>query len=165
MTTSPRSAELRIEADLRIDVDGQRASLVGQGQRLTFTTQDPGQLLASLRDTPLPAGLGAVQGVRAIGRLANALGAQGLEFHVAGPDGDLVHLGAGAHSRWGRAVTGSSLIKVRSLRAVSSFALPAVRRSRFLVPSAAAVVVAAAGVVFARGRMRNRDSRPQRSAL
>lgn len=151
MTTSPRSATLRIEADLRIDVDGQSASLVGQGQRLTFTTQDPGQLLASLRDIPLPAGVGAVQGIRAVGRIADALGEQGLEFHMAGPDGDLVHLGTGAHSWWGWAVTGSSLIRVHSLRAARLFVFPALRSARVLVP-VLGIGFAAAGVALARGR-------------
>ena len=156
--TDPQVREtLTIEADLRIDVDGRGASLVSDGRRLTFTSEAPGELWASLGGSTFGGLARPREGAKAVGRIAEALGAQDIELHLVGPRGELVRLGSGAHSWWGRALTGSRLVQVGPLRSVRSLGVSVVRGSRLFWPATSAVGVAATAVVVVavRGR-RNR---------
>jgi hypothetical protein len=156
--TGPQVREvLTIEADLRIDVDGRAASLKSEGRRLTFTSEAPGELWASLGGSTLGGLAGPREGAKAVGRIAEALAAQDIELRLVGPQGELARFGSGAHSWWGRALTGSGLVQIGPFRSVRSAGISVVRGSRLFWPTASAVGVAAvaAAVVAVRGR-RNR---------
>lgn len=140
MSTAPTGAKLNVFADLQIVADGQSASLVGDGRVLTFTAQAPQQLWSSLQHLPLPLGVKSVRGVRAVGQIAEALDGQGLELHIVGPDGELAHLGSGAKSWWGSAVTGSSRVSVGSLGALRPMITASARQSRLFWPGLVALV-------------------------
>jgi hypothetical protein len=160
--TRPQVREtLTIEADLRIDVDGRGASLKSEGRRLTFTSEAPGELWASLGGSTFGGLAGPRDGAKAVGRIAETLAAQGIELHLVGPQGELARLGSGAHSRLGRVLTGSTLVQLGPLRIVKSVGVSIVRGSRLFWPVASVLgVVAAAGATVAlRGR---RDSGPRR---
>jgi hypothetical protein len=158
MTDAPSGARLNIFADLQIVADGQSASLVGDGQVLTFTAEAPQQLWANLQQLPVPAGIRSVRGVRALGQVAELLGDQGLELHVVGPAGELAHLGRGARSWWGRALTGSSRISVGSAAALRPVVLASVRRSRLFWPVLAALASGVAVAAARSGSVRTRNS-------
>ena len=146
-----------IEADLRIDVDGRAASLKSDGRRLTFTSEAPDELWASLGGSTFGGATGSREGFKTIGQIAEALATQNLDLRVVGPQGEIVHLGSGAHSWWGRALTGSSLVQIGPLRSVRSVGVSMVRGSRLFWPVASALgaVGVAAATMAVRGR-RNR---------
>jgi hypothetical protein len=158
MTNSPVGARVNVEADLRIDVDGHSAALTSEGRSLTFTSDGPQYLWQALGDVGT---MGRRDGARAVGLIADTLGAQDLELHVVGPRGEIAHLGAGAHSWWGRTVTGSSLVELGALRTLRPLGLSLVRRSRAFWPAVSAVgasAAAAAVVVVVVGSLRRRPS-------
>ena len=115
-----RSGALSVSADLRIESDGQRAHLVGDGGSLILHTDQPLQFWSSINHAALPSGVGRVSGPRALGRVAGALDDAGITLDVTGPDGVLVRLGDGAGSRLGRLVTGSSAVGFGSVRLLAS---------------------------------------------
>ncbi len=119
---------ITVDADLRIDVSGSQASLVAHGQQITLTSDVPMDFWAALRGSDLP--VGPLAGARAVGRIADALGAAGLEFRLAGPHGELGRLGSGSHSWWGRVLTGSDLVRLGSVRSLRPVLAAALRRSR-----------------------------------
>ncbi len=114
------SAKLAVFADLRIETDGQRAHLVGDGRSLILHTDQPLRFWSSIDHAALPAGVGRVNGPRALGRVADALHDAGVTVDVTGPDGVLVRLGDGAGSRLGKLVTGSSAVGFGSVRLLAS---------------------------------------------
>jgi hypothetical protein len=112
---------LSVSADLELLVDGRPAKLEGAGQHLVLTSEDPVHLWSTLSDAWLPSRAGEVSGPRAVGRAASALRDVGVTIDVAGPGGTVVRLGAGAHSRTGRLITGSPAVQPYSVRAVLPF--------------------------------------------
>ena len=154
MTDSPVGARVDIEADLRIDVDGHSAALTSDGRRLTFTSEAPEHLWQALGEVGTS---GSRNGVRAVGLIADTLAAQDLELHVVGPRGEIAHLGTGAHSWWGRAITGSGSVELGAFRTLRPLAASVVRRSRAFWPAVSAVGGSVA-VVAAVSSVRRRRS-------
>lgn len=142
---------LSVSADLRLDIDGSKAHLVGDGQSLILHSSDPLRLWSALNQASLPAGISRVDGPRAIGRAADALLDNGLSVDVTGPHGVLVRLGRGADSRAGRIVTGSRGVEFGSARALGATARAAVPVRRIAISGA---VVAAAAALYAVSRRR-----------
>ena len=153
--TDPQVREtLTIEADLRIMVDGRAASLKSEGRRLTFTSESPGELWASLGGSTFGGLAGPREGAKAVGRIAEALAAQNIDLRLVGPQGELARLGSGARSWWGGALTGSRLVQAGPLRSMRSLGVSVIRGSRLFWPATAGVGVAAVAVavVAVRGR-------------
>lgn len=127
---------LEVEADLRLRVTTERgestsAHLTGSGRELRVDVERPEVLLAAVDP-------------RDVGQVADLLAASGVTVTVVGPDGPAATVGAGASSRLGRAVTGSSNVAPVP-RAAASLALsmPATRRVlAVLVPAALALLAA-----------------------
>lgn len=115
----PGNAGPSVLADLRIDTDGQRMHLVGDGRSIVLHSSHPRRLASALRRLPLPAELRPVGGRLALGRAADTLRDNGLQLAVHGPDGVLVRLGVGADSRFGRLLTGSRAVAFGSPRDLS----------------------------------------------
>lgn len=101
---------LDVQGDLHLDVDGVPAHLRATGSRLLLTSAHPDRVWAAAVASALPAGVGAIDGPRAVGRAADALAAAGLQLRVDGPHGTVVTLGDGVASRLGQAATGSAAV-------------------------------------------------------
>ena len=145
------SGQLAVFADLRIETDGQRAHLVGDGKSLILHTDQPLRFWRSIDHAALPAGVGRVNGPRALGRVADALHDAGVTVDVTGPDGVLVRLGDGAGSRLGKLVTGSSAVGFGSVRLLASTVSARLPVGRI---AAALALVAVLGVITAVRRRR-----------
>ena len=63
---------LSVFADLRLETDGHRLHLVGDGQSLVVHTSDPRKLLRDVRHMSLPAQISGLAGRTALGRAADA---------------------------------------------------------------------------------------------
>jgi len=121
-------------ADLRLETDGHRVHLVGDGQSLVVHTSDPRRLLHDVRRMSLPATVTGLVGRTALGRTADGLREVGIRVDVRGPDGVLVRLGAGPESRLGQVVTGSSAVEFGKIRDLSAAAgIPAKRIGALVV--------------------------------
>lgn len=148
--------DLSVFADLRVETDGQRLHLVGDGRSLVLHSSHPRRLLSVLKGLPLPVGVTVGGGRRALGRLANILRDNGIAVSVSGPEGTVVRLGDGARSVFGRLVTGSPAVSFGTpLDLAVAVGLP-VRALR--LASVSGLVVAA--VLVAR-RLLQRGPRPQ----
>lgn len=104
------SGQIQVEADLRFEVDGTPARLTSDGDRLVLSSTYPERVWASVLSAALPAGIGRLDGVRAVGHVASELAAAGLRLEVCGPRGKVAYLGNGVRSRLGRVVTGSAAV-------------------------------------------------------
>jgi len=145
-------------ADLRLETDGHRVHVVGDGQSLVVHTSDPRRLLRDVRHLSLPAHFSSVVGRTALGRAADGLRDVGIRVDVRAPDGVLVRLGEGHGSRFGKVVTGSSAVqfgRARDLAAAFPIAgaaeMPA-KRIRVLVVAGIWVGVA---LLLRRRRLRS----------
>ena len=125
MTGDPPPARLEVEADLRLDLDGQAVTVTGTGAHVEVTLEDPSQALEQAISALWPRrGRTSVLGlVRRLGRGAEVVHAAGLSIIVRGPRGRLLTLG-GRPSRLAGLITGSRQIRIGGLRAVA----PLVRR-------------------------------------
>ena len=138
--------DLRVEADLRLRVTASNGEsttgrITGAGQVLRVDVVRPDILFASVDNAD-------------VGRIADLLAKAGLAVHVMGPAGRAAVVGAGASSRIGKLVTGSSAVSPSLLAAARLVATqPAVRAS------ALAVLVAAVAVPVL-SRMRRLRTRP-----
>lgn len=103
-------ADLSVFADLRVETDGQRLHLVGDGRSLVLHSSHPRRLISVVRRLPLPVGITTGGDRRAMGRLANMLRDNDIAVAVRGPEGTVVNLGKGADSVFGRLVTGSPAV-------------------------------------------------------
>lgn len=148
--------ELRVDADLRLDVDGVTASITGHGDDVTVFSETPGRLWAALAEAALPSGVGRVDGPRALGRLANSLDERGVRVHIDGPQGRLVTLGDPRSSFVGRVATGSGHLRLGSPRAVGPI-VAARLRPRYL---AAATFIGLSAVLAAWHRRRRSQVMP-----
>lgn len=153
MTPSGQSGRptLSVSADLRLDVDGSKAHLVGDGQSLVLHSTDPLRLWSAVNKASLPAGISRVDGPRAVGRAADALLDSGLSVDVTGPHGVLVRLGQGADSRVGGFVTGSRGVEFGSARALGATIRAEIPAGRIAI---AGTAVAALAVLYALLRRR-----------
>jgi hypothetical protein len=129
VSAAPKGAApaVSVVADLRLVSGGRTATRVGDGRRLTFTSDAARELLAGGPAIPLSA----------VGRIADVLGQAQLELVVIGPKGEIARLGSGASSWWARAVTGSRLVEVGSIRVVGPLALTAARQLLYRLASRA----------------------------
>jgi hypothetical protein len=132
-----------VSADLRLESEGQRVHIVGDGTSLIVHSSDPLRLWSAMTSSALPSGVGRVSGPRAAGRAANALRDAGLRVDLTGPNGVLVALGDGAGTPAGRALTGSDSVGFGSLRAVLSTASSrlSIRKLALATGAALAVIV------------------------
>lgn len=94
--------ELDVDADLRLhftDAAGKSttARVTGSGQQLRIDVEDPDVMLAAVDPAD-------------VGRVADLMAANGITARVVGPRGVAATIGAGASSRLGRIVTGSSAV-------------------------------------------------------
>ena len=142
--------QIRVEADLTIEVDGTPARLSSEGERLVLSSPHPERVWQAVLSSALPAGVGSLDGPRAIGRLAGELAASGVRLEVTGPRGSVAHLGQGVDSRLGRLATGSSAVAPGAPAAVAVLLWS--RVSRRAGAAAAAVVVLAVAVGLGRKR-------------
>lgn len=154
MSGPARVRPLRIDADLHLRIDGRTATLTGDGQRLELKTEAPEAIWAALTGAALPAGLGRVQGPRAVGRFADQLTRHGLALTITGPGGPVVYLGEGAASRLGRAVTGSGAVHAGTVRSLAPLVWSSARQSRTWRLVALTVGVSIAIVAMARRHRR-----------
>ena len=129
-------------ADLRLETDGHRVHLVGDGQSLVVHTSDPRRLLRDVRRMSLPAQAAGLAGRTALGRAADGLRDVGIGVDVRGPDGVLVRLGDGSDSRLGRVITGSSAVQFGKAGDLAAAAGIPGKRSAALVAAGVALVVA-----------------------
>ena len=136
------AAPFSVFADLRLETDGHRVHLVGDGQSLVIHTSDPRRLLREVRHLPLPAQISGAAGRTALGRAADGLRQVGIRVDVRAPDGVLVRLGDGPGSRFGRIVTGSSAVEFGTFRDLTAAAGIPATGIRVLVVAGISVVVA-----------------------
>ena len=145
------SGQIRVNADLTIDIDGTPARLASDGDRLVLFSAHPERVWAAAVSAALPAGIGTLSGPRAIGRLAVELAAAGLRLEVTGPRGTVANLGEGVRSRLGRVVTGSEAVAPGKPSAVAVLLWSRFPRRRAVI-AVVAVSAAAAAVVLGRRR-------------
>ena len=143
---------VRVLADLRLESDGQRAHLVGDGTALVLHTDNPMRFWSEINEAALPPGVGRVNGPRALGRAADVLADAGLTVDVTGPDGMLVRLGGATGSPFGRLSTGSSAVQFGSPRLLLSTLTAQLPVRRYA--AAAAAIALAAGIFAALRRRR-----------
>lgn len=146
----PGSAAIRVDADLVWNFDQGSATITGHGNRITVTADRPEQLWRQVTSADLPAGLGRVNGPRAVGRLADRVQQLGLEVVVTGPDGPVLRLGGpatpGLRQAVARAATGSAQVHPGNLRVLAPLAgqmLP--HRGPWWIAGGAALGAAALG--------------------
>jgi hypothetical protein len=136
-------------ADLRIETDGQRAHLVGDGTALVLHTDSPlQQFWSTINRAALPSGVGRVSGPRALGRAADVLTQAGITIDVTGPGGMIVRLGEGAGSVLGRVTTGSPAVQFGSVPVLASTLSAQVPVRRYGLAAAGALVLAALFALF-----------------
>lgn len=140
---------LQVVADLTLSVDGMTSTVTGRGSELRIDTPDPARLLDAVAHAELPAGVGRVDSPRALGRIAEQLGASGLTLRVAGPRGDVLTMGDVSGSLLGRLVTGSPLVQMGRWAAVRPLLGAAVRRRTGARAPAAAGLAAGLAVLAA----------------
>jgi hypothetical protein len=126
---TPRG-RLQVVADLTVAVDGMTSTVTGSGSELRIDTPDPVRLLDAAARAELPAGVGPVNGPRALGRVAEQLSASGLTVRLAGPQGDVLTMGDVTGSLLGRLVTGSRQVRIGRWAAVKPLLRAEVRRRR-----------------------------------
>ena len=149
----PRSAE--VFADLRLESDGHRAHLIGDGRSLVLHVDEPLRMASSLRRTSLPDAAGAATGARGLGRLATALDGVGVTVDVRGRDGVLlVRLGHGAGTRIGRLLTRSDAVRFGSARDLTGAVGDALPTSRILLATVVSIGITAVVVTARRARAR-----------
>ena len=148
--TTAAGQPLSVVADLRLETEGQRIQLVGDGQSLVLHTDRPFALFAAINGAALTSAVNASSGRRGLARAADALHGAGLRVDVRGPSGVLISLGHGAGSRWGRLLTGSRAVALGPMRELAASLGTALPRRRIAAASLATVGVALG--VFAVGR-------------
>ena len=122
--------DLQVDADLRLRVTASNGEsttgrITGSGQVIRVDVERPDILFASVDNAD-------------VGRIADLLAEAGLAVHVMGPDGRAAVVGAGASSRIGKLVTGSSAVSPSLLAAARLVAAqPAARISALAVLLAA----------------------------
>ena len=80
----------QVFADLRMEVDGQRVHLVGDGRSLVLHVAEPLHMVSVVRRTSLPAAAAGSSALRGLGRAADALRTAELRIDVRGPEGVLL---------------------------------------------------------------------------
>jgi len=150
--TTTAGQPLSVVADLRLETEGQRVQLVGDGQSLILHTDHPLALLAAVRHTSWPTAVSPMSGRASVARAADTLHRSGLRVDVRGPGGVLVSLGDGAGSRFGRVVTGSRAVAFGSVREVAGSLRSGLPLGRIIAASCAAVAVVVAVLALRRRR-------------
>jgi hypothetical protein len=140
--TTTAGQPLSVVADLRLETEGQRVQLVGDGQSLIVHTDHPLALLTAVRRTAWPSAISPRSGRAGVARAADTLHRAGLRVDVRGPGGVLVSLGHGAGSRLGRVLTGSRAVAFGSVREVAGSLRTGLPLGRIVAASGAAILVA-----------------------
>jgi hypothetical protein len=108
---------LRVRADLRLAVEGVDACVVGDGSRLTMSSNDVPGLFTHAAAASSATGLGSIrESTRRVGAL---LDGAGLSLAIVGGRGTVVALGADCRSGLGRAVLGSDHVRLGSARSLA----------------------------------------------
>ena len=118
--TTTAGQPLSVVADLRLETEGQRVQLVGDGQSLIVHTDHPLALLTAVRRTAWPSAISPRSGRAGVARAADTLHRAGLRVDVRGPGGVLVSVGHGTGSFWGRLLTGSRAVALGPVREVAA---------------------------------------------
>lgn len=155
LVSSPLSAPLGVFADLRMEVDGHRAHLVGDGNSLVLHVDEPLRMVNTLRRSSLPSAADGVQGLHGLGHAATALRSADLTVDVRGPEGVLLlRLGERRGTRLGQLVTGSTAVRFGSVRGLLSTVTATLPVGRIIAGTLGAAVVAGVAVRIRRGRVR-----------
>jgi hypothetical protein len=155
---------LQIQSDLRLDVDGLRATVVADGQQLTVETVDAGRLLARAGDvapTVFGSPLGAASLPAVLRRAGQLLDAAGLSARIVSDRGAVIELGHGCTSRAGRTLLGSDHVRLGRMDAFVPV-LAEYARAMWVTPTRARSAVAGlviAAVLVGSGRRRRADGR------
>lgn len=148
---------LNVEVDLRIDLDGQHATISGADNHLVVHAESPADLVAAVLAGERPEKYRTLSGPRVLGAFADSLDTAGVELKVTGPSGTLLTLGSGQHWRWARLATGSVHVRPGGMARLRPLLVGAVREQlRHSRPRARAVAL---GVVVGAGlasRLRRR---------
>ena len=150
--TTTAGQPLSVVADLRLETEGQRIQLVGDGQSLVLHTDHPFALFTAINRTSWPSTIGPSSGRRGVARAADTLHRVGLRVDVRGPSGVLVSLGDGAGSRWGRLLTGSHAVALGPVREIAGSLGTGLPLGRITAASLTAVAVAVAARAVRRRR-------------
>ena len=134
---------LHLSGAVAFTVDGPGGSTAG-------TVEGEGAVLRVQADDPVAAWSG--QDTGALGRVAEALHAQGLSVEVTGPGGRLATVGAGADSALGRLLTGSRRVAPGRPAALRPLVLAEGRRRVRTVRGPLLLAVAAVAVLVVRRR-------------
>ena len=134
------TTELPVDGTVDLWVDGAAATLTGRGPALVLRSDQPATLIEGLGP--------AAGGIDAIG---SALAEAGLRVVLTGPRGDVVTLGAGIHSGFGRLLAGSRRARLGRPSAVAPLVGARLRRAAS-GRRALLVTALAAGVLIARAR-------------
>lgn len=89
---------LAIDANLNLNIDGQKAQLRGSGQKLTLTVENPA-LLRKFFQVSLPDTRSADDRGLGVSYIPNLLAEQGLTLVIADEKGELLIIGAGAQGK------------------------------------------------------------------
>jgi hypothetical protein len=144
---SQPSPKLDVEVDLRIDLDGQPATISGTDNHLVVHAESPVGLIAAVLASERPEGYRNLRGPGVLGAFADSLHTAGVELEVTGPSGTLLTLGSDQHSRWGRLATGSVHVRPGGMATLRPLLVEVVREQlRHSRPRARA---GAAGVLVA----------------
>lgn len=147
--------KLDVEVDLRIDLDGQSATVSGTDSHLVVHAENPADLVAAVLAGERPE---KHRGRRALGAFADSLDTAGVELTVTGPSGTLLTLGSGQRWRWARLATGSVHVRPGGMAGLRPLLVEGVRdrvrHSRLRTWFLAVGVVA--GAILA-ARLRRRD--------
>lgn len=143
----------QVFADLRMEADGHRAHLVGDGRCLVLHLDEPMGMLSTIRRMSLPGTVSATTGTHGLGRVATALQAAGLTVDVQGPDGRLLlHLGGGRGTRIGRMVTGSDAVLFGSVPDLTRTVTDPLPIGRIVGAGLAAILITIAVLAARRAR-------------
>lgn len=117
---TPGAPRLTVLADLDLQVGTVHSTVRTEGDHVVLRTDSPQLMWSAISGAALPLGVGRMDGVRAIGRVADLLDESGVALDIVGPRGVLVRFGRDADSRLGRVVTGSRSVGFGSPRALLS---------------------------------------------
>ena len=136
--TLPTGGDVRVHADLSVEVDDHTVSVTADGNRVRVEISDPAAVFGVLTSTALPVGSTSPFTPRTLRRAADTLADSGLTLTVVGPAGRLATLGADATGgRWTRRLLRTGHVSFGTWSSVGPTARPvlvsALRRVRTMV--------------------------------
>lgn len=141
---SPTGGDVRVHADLSVEVDDHTVSVTADGNRVRVEISDPAAVLGVLTSTALPVGSASPFTRRTLGRAADLLADSGLTLTVVGPSGRLATLGAEAQGGTvTRRVLGNNHVAIGSWSSVGPSVRPVLTSVLRRVRTAVVVRIAA----------------------